>query len=71
MMLINRLTALNIPITIAITKNIIPFLVSPAIIWPNPGIMKDNIAAIIGFTILFTSFMRIVYSLMGTVFKHL
>ena len=35
------------------TKNIIPFLVSPAKSCPKPGMMKDKTAASIGFTIIF------------------
>ena len=37
------------------TRNIKPLLVSLAIICPNPGIIRDNIAATIGFTIYQTS----------------
>ncbi len=52
------------PSIIAITMNIIPFLASPATIWPNPGIIKDSIAASIAFTIFYLLF-GVVYNIIG------
>ena len=34
----------------ATTKNMTPFLTSPASAWPNPGMKKDRTAARIAFT---------------------
>ena len=52
MIIMDEFTVVNSTNNItSITRNIIPFLTLPAAIWPDPGIIKDIIAASIAFTI--------------------
>lgn len=43
------------PMIRAVTKNIIPLVMSQAMVWPKSGIKNDNAAARIAFAILFYS----------------